>query len=103
MRIIIIILFSLFPINAFGQYLQTLNTSSEKDDYSEFEIKILMQINFKRTLNKLRPLKTNTTLNNFSKLICNRLQEKNIDTSIKNTLIIIPFGHTIKNFIVLRN
>jgi hypothetical protein len=88
MRIIITILFSLFPINLFGQYLQTLNTSNEKDDYSEFEIKTLMQINFTRTLNKLRPLKTNQTLNHFSKLICNRLQEKNIDTSIKNTLVI---------------
>lgn len=81
-------LFSLLPLNLFGQYLQTLNTSNESDSYSEFEIKTLMQINFTRTLNKLRPLKTNPTLNHFSKHLCKNLQEKNIDTTIKNTLII---------------
>jgi hypothetical protein len=71
-----------------GQMHQTLNTSKEKDNYDEFKIKTLMQINFNRVLNKLRPLKTNNTLNLYSRDVFNSLQQVNKDTTLPNTIII---------------
>ena len=67
---------------------QTLNTSKENDNYDDFKIKTLMQINFSRVLNKLRPLKTNNTLNLYSRDVFNKLQKVNKDTTLPNTIVI---------------
>jgi len=68
--------------------IQTLKTSRAEDNYTELEINTLYQINFQRILNKLKPLYTNQSLNHHSKIITNKLQTKNIDTSISNTVLI---------------
>lgn len=95
MKIFFCILFTLVYSKSHAQLLQTLNTSNQSDLYSDTEINALMQINFLRTLNKLRPLKTNPTLNHFSKTICKKLQDKSTDTVIKNTLIVF-FNDSLK-------
>lgn len=71
-----------------SQNYKLLNTSITEDNYSEFEINTLYQINFTRILNKLKPLYTNKHLNQHSKVIATKLQTKNIDTLLDNVLII---------------
>ena len=85
---LIILLFLLIPINNYGQYIATLNTANQEDNYSDLEINTLYQINFQRILNKLKPLYTNKTLNHHSKFIATKLQTKNIDTAISNAILI---------------
>lgn len=92
------VVFILFTFNNCFSQFNTLNTSKMEDNYSDLEVNILYQINFIRTLNKLNPLYTNQTLNHHSKIVGKKLQTKNIDTSINNTLLIyyndsIPLNH----------
>ena len=87
-KTILLLLITLIPTRASSQYIQTLNTSNQGDNYSDLEINTLYQINFQRTLNKLKPLYTNGSLNHYSKIVGTKLQTKNKDTSIQNTIVI---------------
>jgi len=98
MKSILTLIILFLPNLVFTQITKTLNTSKEDDNYSELEVNTLYQINFTRTLSKLKPLYTNKSLNHHSKLITTKLQTKNIDTTISNTILIyyndsIPLTH----------
>jgi len=88
MKPLVTILLILISFNGLSQYFNTLNTSTQEDNYSDLEVNTLYQINFIRILNKLKPLKTNKTLNHYSKYLNKTLQRKNIDTTIDNTILI---------------
>jgi hypothetical protein len=87
MKSLVTILLILISFNGLSQF-NTLNTSTQEDNYSDLEVNTLYQINFTRILNKLRPLKTNKNLNNYSKNLNYFFQKKNIDTIIDNTILI---------------
>ena len=87
MKPLVTILLILISFNGLSQF-NTLNTSTQEDNYSDLEVNTLYQINFTRILNKLRPLRTNKTLNQYSKYLNSHLQRKNIDTIITNTILI---------------
>jgi hypothetical protein len=87
MKSLVTILLILISFNGLSQF-NTLNTSTREDNYSDLEVNTLYQINFTRILNKLKPLKTNKTLNHYSKYLNKTLQRKNIDTTIDNTILI---------------
>jgi hypothetical protein len=88
MKFILLFLIPILLSNlSFSQY-KTLNTATQEDNYSDLEVNTLYQINFTRILQKLKPLYTNQTLNNHSKVIAKSLQTKNKDTSIQNTIVI---------------
>jgi hypothetical protein len=87
MKSLVTILLILISFNGLSQF-NTLNTSTREDNYSDLEVNTLYQINFTRILNKLRPLKTNKNLNNYSKNLNYFFQKKNIDTIIDNTILI---------------
>ena len=87
-KTILLLLITLIPTRVNSQYIQTLNTSNQGDNYSDLEINTLYQINFQRTLNKLKPLYTNGSLNYYSKIIGTKLQTKKLDTTISNTILI---------------
>ena len=87
MKPLVTLLLILISFKGLSQF-NTLNTSTKEDNYSDLEVNTLYQINFKRILNKLRPLRTNKTLNHYSKYLNQTLQRKNIDTIITNTILI---------------
>jgi len=87
MKSLVTILLILISFNGLSQF-NTLNTSTQEDNYSDLEVNTLYQINFIRILNKLRPLRTNKTLNQYSKSLNHHLQRRNIDTLITNTILI---------------
>ena len=87
MKSLVTILLILISFNGLSQF-NTLNTSTQEDNYSDLEVNTLYQRNFTRILNKLRPLKTNKNLNNYSKNLNYFFQKKNIDTIIDNTILI---------------
>ena len=83
-----LIILSLLIPSVGSSQLHTLITSTQDDNYSDLEVNTLYQINFTRTLKKLKPLYTNKTLNHYSKHLTKTLQRKNIDTTITNTILI---------------
>jgi len=87
MKSLVTILLILISFNGLSQF-NTLNTSTQEDNYSDLEVNTLYQINFIRILNKLKPLRTNKTLNQYSKSLNQILKRKNIDTIITNTILI---------------
>ena len=88
LKSISLIFIIIFSTRTNAQYIATLNTANQEDNYSDLEINTLYQINFQRILNKLKPLYTNKTLNHHSKFIATKLQTKNIDTTILNAVLI---------------
>jgi hypothetical protein len=87
MKPLVTLLLILISFNGLSQF-NTLNTSTQEDNYSDLEVNTLYQINFIRILNKLKPLRTNKTLNHYSKYLNQTLQRKNIDTLITNTILV---------------
>jgi len=101
MKSLVTILLILISFNGLSQF-NTLNTSTQEDNYSDLEVNTLYQINFIRILNKLKPLRTNKTLNQYSKSLNQILKRKNIDTIITNTILIyyddsVNLNHPILN------
>ena len=96
------ILLILISFNGLSQF-NNLNTSTQEDNYSDLEVNTLYQINFIRILNKLRPLRTNKTLNHYSKYLNHQLQRKNIDTIIDNTILIYYDDSVNLNYPILKD
>lgn len=102
MKYLVTILLILISFNGLSQF-NNLNTSTQEDNYSDLEVNTLYQINFIRILNKLRPLRTNKTLNHYSKYLNHQLQRKNIDTIIDNTILIYYDDSVNLNYPILKD
>ena len=102
MKSLATILLILISFNGLSQF-NTLNTSTQEDNYSDLEVNTLYQINFTRILNKLRPLRTNKTLNQYSKSLNHQLQRRNIDTLITNTILIYYDDSVNLNYPILKD